>query len=125
MTHEALIDRIDTCMADFRKKRLRYQFDTKDWLPDQFPDHLTRKAEAAAIVVIVREHDPAVNGLVVVVAEAREFIDGQIDVVDGPYGEPTPNRAMQLAQRLDEAMTLVDAALGSPALSGGEEGTAT
>lgn len=36
--------------------------------------------------------------------EAREFIDGQIDVVDGSYGEPAPNRAMVLAQEIDAAI---------------------
>lgn len=59
-----------------------------------------------------------------VIAYAREFVDGYIDVVDGDYGVPRPNKAMQLAQRLDEAMTLVDAALGAqsslPSASEGE-----
>ena len=36
--------------------------------------------------------------------EAREFIDGQIDVVDGSYGVPAPNRAMSLAQEIDAAI---------------------
>lgn len=42
---------------------------------------------------------------------ARDFIDGQIDVVDGDYGVPRPNKAMQLAHVLDEAMTLIDRAM--------------
>lgn len=36
--------------------------------------------------------------------EAREFIDGQIDVVDGDDGVPAPNKAMKLATILDEAI---------------------
>lgn len=36
--------------------------------------------------------------------EIHEFLDGQLDVVDGDYGEPQPNRAMQLSQMIDEAM---------------------
>lgn len=46
-----------------------------------------------------------------VVGYARDYIDGEIDVEDGDYGEPRPNKAMQLATRLDEAMSLLDRAL--------------
>lgn len=42
--------------------------------------------------------------LVEALEEAREFIDGQIDVVDGDYGVPAPNKAMQLAQVIDAAL---------------------
>ena len=52
-----------------------------------------------------------------VIAYAREFVDGYIDVVDGDYGVPRPNKAMQIAQRLDEATSLIDAALNDPALA--------
>lgn len=46
-----------------------------------------------------------------VLGYARDHIDGEIDVVDGDYGVPRPNRAMQLATRIDEAMTLIDRAM--------------
>jgi len=36
--------------------------------------------------------------------EIHEFLDGQLDVVDGDYGEQQPNRAMQLSQMIDTAM---------------------
>ena len=36
--------------------------------------------------------------------DARAFIDGQIDVVDGDYGIPEPNKAMRLAGLIDEAI---------------------
>lgn len=52
-----------------------------------------------------------------VIGYARDFVDGYIDVVDGDYGVPRPNTAMQLAQRFDEAMRLIDDALNDPALS--------
>lgn len=42
---------------------------------------------------------------------AREHIDGQIDVLDGDYGEPRPNAAMSLAQMLDEALSIVGRAI--------------
>jgi hypothetical protein len=34
--------------------------------------------------------------------QLSEFLEGQVDVVDGDYGEPRPNRAMQLKQTIDE-----------------------
>ena len=46
----------------------------------------------------------AAPDLLAALYEAREFIDGQIDVVDGNYGEPAPNRAMVLAQEIDAAI---------------------
>ncbi len=36
--------------------------------------------------------------------ECREFLEGQVDVVDGDYGEPSPNRAMQLVTMIDESL---------------------
>jgi hypothetical protein len=34
--------------------------------------------------------------------EIVEFIEGQVDVVDGSYGVPHANRAMQLQQEIEE-----------------------
>ncbi len=36
--------------------------------------------------------------------DALEFIDGYVDVNDGDYGIPEPNRAMVLAARIRDAM---------------------
>lgn len=36
--------------------------------------------------------------------ECRDFLEGQVDVVDGSYGEPSPNRAMQLVSMIDETL---------------------
>ncbi len=33
--------------------------------------------------------------------ECREFLEGYSDVVDGDYGEPEPNRAMQLVTMIN------------------------
>ena len=35
---------------------------------------------------------------------ARERLEGEVDVVDGDYGEPSPNRAMVICSQLDEAI---------------------
>lgn len=34
----------------------------------------------------------------------REFVDGYVDVVDGDYGEPAPNKSMRLASEIDEVL---------------------
>jgi hypothetical protein len=34
--------------------------------------------------------------------ECREYLEGQMDVVDGDYGQPAPNKAMQLVHMIDE-----------------------
>lgn len=41
---------------------------------------------------------------------ALEFLSGQEDVVDGDYGEPKANRAMQVATYLRDAIKAVEAA---------------
>ena len=38
---------------------------------------------------------------------ARDLLDGQIDVVDGDYGVPAPNRAMTVCQQLDGSIELM------------------
>jgi hypothetical protein len=43
--------------------------------------------------------------LLEILQDCREFLDGQMDVVDDPYGygQPAPNKAMKLAIRIDAA----------------------
>ena len=41
--------------------------------------------------------------------EVAEFIVGQVDVVDGDYGQPRPNRAMQLMQTIESVLREEDA----------------
>jgi hypothetical protein len=36
--------------------------------------------------------------------ECREYLEDHVDVVDGDYGEPAPNRAMQLVSMIDESI---------------------
>lgn len=36
--------------------------------------------------------------------ECREYLETEVDVVDGDYGEPSPNRAMSLVSMIDETM---------------------
>jgi len=44
------------------------------------------------------------NDLYQLLVDVWEFLDDQQDVTDGPDGEPAPNGAMRLAQRVDEAL---------------------
>ncbi len=36
--------------------------------------------------------------------QAEEYFDGKADVVDGSYGEPSPNREMQILNEIREAL---------------------
>lgn len=65
-------------------------------------DHISgiTREEAAANARLIA----ALPDLIEALQDAREFIDGQIDVVDGDYGEPSPNRAMSLAQLIDDVL---------------------
>lgn len=36
--------------------------------------------------------------------DCREYLEKEMDVVDGSYGEPSPNRAMQLVNQIDETL---------------------
>lgn len=36
--------------------------------------------------------------------ECREYIETEVDVIDGDDGEPAPNRAMALVSMIDEAL---------------------
>ena len=36
--------------------------------------------------------------------ECREFLEDQMDVVDGDYGQEEPNKAMRLVSMIDETL---------------------
>jgi hypothetical protein len=36
--------------------------------------------------------------------EVREYLETEVDIVDGDYGVPAPNRAMELVSMIDEAL---------------------
>lgn len=36
--------------------------------------------------------------------EVREYLETEVDVIDGDYGVPAPNRAMELVSMIDEAL---------------------
>lgn len=57
--------------------------------------------EAALIKAL---SDPRRDELEAVLEDCAEFIDGQVDVVDGDYGEPEPNKAMRLMTAIREVL---------------------
>lgn len=38
----------------------------------------------------------------------KAYFDDRADVVDGAYGDPRPNKEMQLSQRADEILTWLE-----------------
>jgi hypothetical protein len=52
------------------------------------------------------DHDlrKAATTLYYALQEAAEFIEDQVDVVDGDYGQPKPNRAMSLMTVVEDAL---------------------
>lgn len=57
-----------------------------------------------ALLSHITAQDRALSVALNLLYEARQYIDGEIDVVDGDYGEPAPNKAMQLASAIDEVL---------------------
>ena len=58
------------------------------------------------------EHDAALLKMAVEALEdAKEHIQGEIDVVDGTYGEPHPNKAMQLDSIIEKAIKAIKGAM--------------
>ena len=46
--------------------------------------------------------------LIDLLVSVDEFLDNYVDVVDGDYGEPRPNRAMSLQGDVREALDLLE-----------------
>ena len=75
-------------------------YDTKIEAGGSSVANVRRPEDANLIVRAVNAHDD----LVEVCNEALEFVDNYSDVVDGDYGQPRPNKAMQLVTVLRAAL---------------------
>ncbi len=55
-------------------------------------------------------HLPVLRRLALIdlLVRVDEFLDNYIDVLDGDYGEPRPNRAMSLQQDVQAAIALLE-----------------
>lgn len=69
-------------------------------LGDEFDLDDQAEADAAFVVRACNAHDD----LLAAAEEALEFVEGQVDVVDGDYGQPAPNKAMILFGALRDAI---------------------
>jgi hypothetical protein len=88
------------------------------WLENKYEAYMERidyghiypdvaKANALLIVKAVNGYDAMVARIARLESdlnECAEFLEGQADVVDGSYGEPSPNRAMRLLSMIDETL---------------------
>lgn len=79
-------------------KRLADNYATGLWLHDEA--EAEEDALHTAIDALQTERDSLLEAL----HEAQEFIEGYSDVSDGHYGEPKPNRAMQLVETIRAAI---------------------
>jgi hypothetical protein len=50
----------------------------------------------------------AAPAMLAALQEVSDYLDGLVDVVDGDYGQPAPNKAMTLKQEVDEAIALAE-----------------
>ncbi len=48
------------------------------------------------------------GGVLDVLADVADFLDNYVDVDDGDYGEPTPNRAMRLHTAVSNAIEVIE-----------------
>lgn len=54
--------------------------------------------------------DSAIADAIDALSEAADFLDNYVDVVDGDYGEPAPNRAMRVLTSVDAAIEALERA---------------
>jgi regulator of replication initiation timing len=85
--------------------------DPRDYLPEpeEEPSELETVYEKLKEVEEIAKHDAQVAAsrikeLTAALEEALEYFKDNYDVVDGSYGEPSPNKEMCLGQMIDEAL---------------------
>lgn len=85
--------------ADGRDGGVLYPTVQRDGHPDVcFPNGGAEGPDARLIA--------AAPALLAALEEVEDFLDNRADVVDGSYGEPAPNREMQLLQEVRAALSL-------------------
>lgn len=60
--------------------------------------------ESLAVADLLKAALARIRTLEADLAECREYLEVEMDVVDGDYGEPAPNKAMRLVNMIDETM---------------------
>jgi hypothetical protein len=87
---------------------------TADWQDVRYREYTSskRKADLFKQVPKIRfteaKRPTKVHGDVIeALTQAQEYFEDRADVVDGSYGEPSPNREMSLAQLCKDALSRV------------------
>ena len=57
-----------------------------------------------AVASIERQYQDEIDNLKSVLHEVRDLIEGYVDVIDGDYGVPAPNKAMKAVQIIDDIL---------------------
>jgi len=52
----------------------------------------------------IEKRDAIIQEMAALLEECKEHIAGEVDVVDGDYGVPAPNKAMQLTTEIDNVL---------------------
>jgi hypothetical protein len=79
---------------------------TEDWSNEIEPYHpaFEGKAPVDWIQNAAVRASNRLKQLESILEDCAEFIDGYVDVVDGDYGEPEPNKAMRLMSAIREVL---------------------
>jgi hypothetical protein len=56
------------------------------------------------MVSVERQYQNEIDTLKSALYEVRDLIEGYVDVVDGDYGIPAPNKAMKAVQIIDDVL---------------------
>ena len=56
------------------------------------------------MISIERQYQDEIDNLKSVLHEVRDLIEGYVDVIDGDYGVPAPNKAMKAVQIIDDIL---------------------
>lgn len=67
-------------------------------------EHLGPCPLQAALEEMIEDDDVTDAALVILLQTVSKRLDDQADVVDSSYGEPAPNRAMHIKQRVDQLL---------------------
>jgi hypothetical protein len=86
---------------------------TRDLITTYEPEHTSRDGRLGAYLrsqlgsaeVSLGHQRLRIKKLEALLADCAEFLEPYSDVVDGSYGEPSPNAAMSLLSQINEEIT--------------------
>lgn len=81
------------------------RYHTVGGYPNTDPYYISREDEMR---LEMRAMQDAFTTMLATLHEVSDYLDGLVDVVDGPEGTQLPNKAMSLKQEVDEAIALAE-----------------